>query len=382
MMPRLSQFIRDNTERILMEWETFARGVPIGGSMDVAELRDHAGQMLEAIARDLDTPQSADEQDAKARGLADGDRRLTLTAAQEHGAGRADSGFSVAQMVSEFRALRASVTRLWLGEARNMTISDMEDMVRFNEGIDQAIAESITRYSGAIGASKERFLAILGHDLRTPLGAIITATKFMLETGELNEPHLTLVTRVANSSRRMHQMVEDLLDFTRTRFGDSISIVRADADLRRIVADVASEMGTTYPKSSLQVEATGDLRGQWDCDRLTQAFTNLVGNAVQHGSADAPVRIVARGLPDEVRVSIHNGGAFIPKERLDSLFDAMQRARGDGARDKRHLGLGLYIVEKIVTAHGGSIEVTSTAEEGTTFTVRLPRVAVATPPAR
>lgn len=374
-MPRLAQFIRDNRERILLEWETFARGTPIGGSMDVAALRDHAAQMLEVIAKDLDAPQSSDEQDTKARGLADADKRLTLTAAQEHGAGRADSGFSVGQMVAEFRALRACVTRLWLTDDREKALTDVNDLIRFNEAIDQAIAESITRYSGAIGQSKERFLAILGHDLRSPLGAIITATRFMLETGELREPHLSLVTRVANSSRRMHQMIEDLLDFTRTRFGDSIPIVRVAVDLRKIITDAAGEMSTMYPDASVQLETSGDLRGEWDGDRLAQVFTNLLGNAVQHGAPEAPIKVIARGTAKEVKVSIHNEGPYIPKEQLRHLFEAMQKSGRGGARDKQHLGLGLYIVEKIVTAHGGTIDVKSGRDEGTTFTICLPKAA-------
>jgi signal transduction histidine kinase len=372
-MPRLARFIRDNTERILADWEAFARALPVGGTMDVAALRDHAAQMLGVIATDLEAPQTDIEQDAKARGRSDADQRKTLTAAQEHGTGRADSGFSVSQMVAEFRALRASVTRLWLAEQDNMPKTDLTDLIRFNEAIDQAIAESITRYSGAIGQSKERFLAILGHDLRTPIGAIITSTQFMLETGELREPHLTLVTRIANSSRRMNTMVEDLLDFTRTRFGDSIPIVRGNVDVRRIVTDVASEIGASFPDCAVQVQTSGDLRGQWDGDRLIQAFTNLVSNAVHHGSTEAPIRVVARGLPGEVQVSVHNEGPFIPRDQLARLFEGMERARHDGPRDKDHLGLGLYIVEKIVTAHGGSIEVQSTQEHGTTFTVHLPR---------
>jgi signal transduction histidine kinase len=371
---RLAAFIREHGELILREWEEFARALPIGGTMDVAALRDHAAQMLTVIADDLDAPQSEVEQRAKAHGASDADHRVTLTAAQEHGAGRADSGFSVAQMVSEFRALRASVTRLWLAEQRGQTNTDLDDLIRFNEAIDQAIAESITRYSGEIARSKERFLAILGHDLRTPIGAIIMSTSFMLETGELDEPHLTLVRRIAKSSRRMNGMIEDLLDFTRTRFGDSIPIVREAADLRKIVTDVAAETGASYPDNSVRLETSGDLRGRWDGARLAQAFTNLVSNAVQHGSADAPIHLRARGLSDDVEVSIHNEGPFIPSERIAGLFDAMTRARGDGARDKRHLGLGLYIVEKIVSAHGGSIEVTSTQSAGTTFTVRLPRL--------
>ena len=357
----------------MQEWEAFARALPLGGTMDVAALRDHAAQMLTVIAEDLDSPQTDADQHTKAHGGADADGRKTITAAQEHGAGRADSGFSVSQMVAEFRALRASVTRLWLSDPSAYADTDLNDLVRFNEAIDQAIAESITRFNGEIAQSKERFLAILGHDLRTPLGAIITSSTFMLETGELREPHLTLITRIASSSRRMNQMVEDLLDFTRTRFGDSIPIVREEADIRKIVTDVASETGASYPDSSVRVETSGNLRGQWDSARLIQALTNLVGNAIQHGASEAPIHVRARGRPHDVEVSIHNEGPFIPKDRIARLFDAMTQARGDGARDKRHLGLGLYIVDKIITAHGGSIEVTSTQAAGTTFMVRLPR---------
>jgi signal transduction histidine kinase len=374
-MPRLAPFIRANNERILMEWETFARALPIGGTMDVAALRDHAAQMLAVIADDLEAPQTDREQHSKAQGDSDADQRSLLTAAQEHGAGRADSGFSVGQMVAEFRALRASVTRLWLGELRGEADTDLDDLVRFNEAIDQAIAESITRYSGEIAQSKERFLAILGHDLRNPLGAIIMSSGFMLETGELAEPHLTLVKRIASSSRRMNQMVEDLLDFTRTRFGDSIPIVRGDADLRKIVTDVANETGARYPDSAIQVQTSGDLRGQWDCDRLAQAITNLVSNAIQHGAAGEAIKVNARGTAGEVQLSIQNEGAVIPADRLARMFDAMANARRDGVRDKVHLGLGLYIVEKIVSAHGGSIDVTSSKKDGTTFSMRLPRTA-------
>jgi signal transduction histidine kinase len=372
-MPRLSDFIRDNTEEILSEWETFARGLPMAGSMDIVALRDHAKEMLGVIARDLETPQTRRQQADKARGKRDASERTAPTAAQEHGAGRAESGFTVAQMVSEFRALRASVMRLWARRQRDVAVTDLEDMTRFNEAIDQAIAESVTRYTHEIGQSKERFLAILGHDLRTPLGAIITSTKFMLDADELREPYLTLVTRVATSARRMNQMVADLLEFTRTRFGDGIPIVRAEMDVRKILHDVVSEVAATYPSSTLQIETTGELVGRWDPDRLTQALTNLVGNAVQHGSEKSPIKVAARGEPNDVVISVQNEGPAIPKKQLREIFEAMKHARADGARDRRHLGLGLYIVDKIVAAHGGSIDVRSSRERGTTFTVHLPR---------
>ncbi|MDQ3995999.1 MAG: sensor histidine kinase [Gemmatimonadota bacterium] len=372
-MPRLSTFIRENTEEILAEWETFARSLPMGDSMDVVALRDHAKEMLGVIARDLDTPQTRRQQVDKSKGKRDAPERTAPTAAQEHGAGRAESGFTVAQMVSEFRALRSSVMHLWTRKQAEVGITDIQDMIRFNEGIDQAIAESVTRHTHEIGQSKERFLAILGHDLRTPLSAIITSTRFMLDTDELREPYLTLVTRVASSARRMNQMVADLLEFTRTRFGDSIPIVRAETDVRKIVHDVVAEVAATYPSTTLQIETTGQLVGQWDPDRLTQALTNLVGNAVHHGSEGSPIKVAARGEPTEVVILVQNQGPVIPKKQLGQIFGAMKHVTDDGARDRRHLGLGLYIVDKIVAAHGGAIDVRSSKERGTTFTVHLPR---------
>lgn len=372
--PRLSRFIRDNAEPILAEWETFARSLPGGGAMDVAALRDHAKEMLLAIAADLERPQSDQAQDEKARGGRDAVESWGATAAQEHGSGRAGSGFTVSQMVAEFRALRASVTRLWLAAAAGTAHTDLGDLIRFNEAIDQAIAESVSRFSQAVGRTQERFLAILSHDLRTPLGAIITSTRFMLDAGGLEEPNRTLVARASSSARRMNQMVLDLVEFTRTRLDDAIPVVRAEVNARRLVHDVVLEIAASYPESVVQVETRGDLSGAWDADRLTQALTNLVGNAVQHGAAGRPIRVSACGLADEVTLSVHNDGPPIPTELQAAIFREGQRAGGSAAAaDRRHQGLGLYIVERIVTSHGGGVSVHSSAAEGTTFTMRLPR---------
>jgi signal transduction histidine kinase len=371
-MPRLATFIRENTEPILAEWEKFARALPMGADMDVEALRDHAREMLDIIARDLETTQTTRQQKDKSLGKSDAKRRESTTAAQEHGAGRAESGFTLGQMVAEFRALRASVIRLWTTQDYALATTDLEDLIRFNEAIDQAIAESITRYTSDIGHSKERFLAILGHDLRTPLSSIITSTRFMIDTGELPEPHRTLVSRIASSSRRMNQMVLDLLDFTRTRFGDSIPIVRNDADIRRIVHEAVAEIATTYPDNPVQIEVGGNLHGSWDADRLSQALTNLLGNAVQHGRGGSPVKVTARGTETEVVISVHNDGPVIPKDAISQLFQAVKR-QPSGTNGKHHLGLGLYIVDKIVSAHGGTIDVQSSRDRGTTFTLHLPR---------
>ena len=372
--PRLASFIREHTEPILAEWETFARSLPGGGAMDVAALRDHAKEMLLVIAADLERPQSNRAQDEKARGERDAVPTIDMTAAQEHGTGRAGSGFNVSQMVAEFRALRASVTRLWLAESAGQAHTDLTDLIRFNEAIDQAIAESVSRFSQTLARTQERFLAILSHDLRTPLGAIITSMRFMLDTGALDEPNRMLVARASGSARRMNQMVLDLVEFTRTRLGDDIPIVRAMVDLRRLVHDVVMEIAASYPDSVVQVETGGDLSGAWDADRLMQALTNLVGNAVQHGAPGRPIRVSARGFVDALVLSVHNEGPPIPADRQVAIFQEGQSVGGrTGASDARHQGLGLYIVERIVAAHDGSVSVRSSVAEGTTFSIRLPR---------
>jgi signal transduction histidine kinase len=277
-------------------------------------------------------------------------------------------------MVAEFRALRASVTRLWLAEDAGRARTDLTDLIRFNEAIDQAIAESVSRYSQAVARTQERFLAILSHDLRSPLGAIIMATRFMLDAGELEEPNRTLLTRASSSARRMNQMVLDLVEFTRTRLDDTIPVVRSQVDGLRLVHDVVVEIAAAYPDSVVQVETGGDLSGQWDADRLTQALTNLVANAVQHGARGKPVRVSAHGVGDEVTLSVHNEGPPIPVEQQEAIFQEGHRVGGPGAAaDRRHQGLGLYIVERIVASHGGNVSVRSSEADGTTFTIRLPR---------
>ena len=381
-MRRLSTFIRENNEAILAEWETFARSLPRGDTMDIAALRDHAKGMLRVIADDLDLPQTAQEQTDKAKGESDADATVAPTAAQEHGAGRAESGFTVGQMVAEFRALRASVMRLWSKSRQDVGDEDLRDMTRFNEAVDQAIAESITRYTQDIGQSKERFLAILGHDLRNPVGAIVTSTAFMLDnaqqSGDLPQPYLALMDGVGRSARRINQMVADLLEFARVSFGEAIPVQRVAMDIAPLVRDVVAEVRASNPGCDIRTDVTGDLQGEWDRERLFQALTNLVSNAVQHGSAKAPIFVAATGEPDAVVISVQNRGPAIGSEQLTRMFQGMNGVARTEEHDRRHLGLGLYIVDKIVTAHGGAIQVRSTDEQGTTFTIRLPRTAVAT----
>ena len=372
----LADFIESNTEPILSEWVSFARSCgPAGMTMDRPALRDHAFEMLKAIVADLRTPQTDAEQKAKALGDASPAPDGPDTPAEVHGAGRAQDGFSVAEMISEYRALRASVIRLWTAAEGTLTSADIDDLMRFNEAIDQALAESITRYTEDLDYAKEMFLAILGHDLRSPLGAVTMASQFMLDTGELTEPHLTLTTRIATSARRMTQMVADLLDFTRTQMGSGVSVVRSDLDLGTVVRQAVEEIEAAQPAVKLQVTTAGDLKGRWDGARISQMLSNLLGNAVQYSPAGSTIEISAQGEAADVVLRLHNYGPFIPPTDMPGLFSPFKRLRA-GAKVERstsNLGLGLYIAERIISAHGGTIDVRSSPEAGTLFSVRLPR---------
>lgn len=375
---RLAEFISRNMEAIMVDWVAFARRSGTGGEeLDVTELRDHAVAMLREIVTDLRTPQTDAEQAAKGKGHAPSSGQAA-TAATAHGAGRAESGFTVGEMTSEFRALRASVTRLWT-RAKDHALNgdDLEDMIRFNEMIDQMLAESVAQFSIDIDRAREIFLSVLGDDLRRPLAATRKDTDESLEAHDLREPHRGVIARANANALRMTRMVDDLLAFTQGRLGSGIPIEREAVDLGRVVKDVVTEMCSAQPECSLQFTPSGDLTGQWDPARVTQVVSNLIGNAVFHGAESTLISISAQGEPTEVVLRMHNYGPPIPDADLPGLFSPYRRFHAYDAalRASGNLGLGLYIAERIVAAHGGTIDVRSSNAAGTLFTVRLPRVA-------
>ena len=337
-------------------------------------LSDHASEMLTVIAKDLKTPQNKKEQDDKSKGQAPATDPTGSTAAERHGKGRAESGFSLDEMVAEYRALRASVIRLWMKEKGEIRSSDLEDITRFNEAIDQSLTESITQFTEDLDNSKEMFLAILGHDLRTPIGAILTSAAFMVETKELVEPYATLTSRIVSSASRMNGMVGALLDFTRSRLGGGIPITRAPMNMGKTVHDVVSEIEAAHPGRKIEVNARGSLKGDWDCARMSQVLTNLIGNALEHGGDRTAVHVDVLAGDDDLTIGVHNRGPTIPEDQLDGIFSAMKH-HGTSGGSSGNLGLGLYIAQQIVHAHKGKISVESSEDRGTTFTVRLPRAA-------
>ena len=360
---RLSAFILENLEPILQEWEDFARSIqPPHRSMDVIELRDHAKEMLEEIAAEL------------AAGTVSAPDASVDRAPHIHAETRLKSGFNIEQLVSEYRALRASVLHLWMAREKSAAWFEVEDMRRFNEALDKALADSVSRYSAVVRRSEDIFLGIVGHDLRTPLQYLSMGAEFLMRSERSDPQLIQLGARMFGSTARMGQIIDNLLDFTQARTS-GVRIDPQPADLALISEQVADEFRFSDPSRAIETEVDGDVSGRWDAGRIGQVYQNLIGNALQHGADDAFVTVRTAADGDVVVITVHNFGAPIPEAELAGIFDPLRRYT-DKASDKAkqmNLGLGLYIVREIVAAHGGRIAVSSSAADGTAFTVRLPR---------
>jgi signal transduction histidine kinase len=376
---RLANFIRDNMEPILQEWEDFARTIePPALTMDDEALRDHARLMLLAFSEDLDSYQSDEERSTKSRGL--GKRDHEDSAAETHAEARLLSGYTVAQLVSEYRALRSSVLALWgkaiEGHPDGGMGGLMKDMIRFNEAVDQAVAESVARYEQLVKRSQNMFLAILGHDLRNPLGTLVTGSSFIMQAGDIPPRYILAATRMFSSAKRMSKLVNDLIDFTRTHLGPGMPIRAREGSLTAVCAQVVDELRAFHPERSIELQAPSELDAVFDDGRIAQMLSNLIGNAIQYGSVDAPVKVSLNGGDDDIVVVVNNQGPPIPPDKISSIFEPLVRVAANIHRDdaeRTSLGIGLFISREIVLAHGGQINVTSDAEHGTTFTVTIPR---------
>ncbi len=369
MRAGLADFIGKNHEAIVSEWETFARTLlPAAGGMSKAGLRDHADDILTAIVADMTVPQSAAQKSAKSKGKARRNKAAGALGAlgKLHAVLRIESGFTLQQVVAEYRSLRASVLQLW-GKG-----SDPRGIGRFNETIDEALAEAVDRYTEKTSHYRDQVVGIVSHDLRNPLGGILLGAALLTRGTGLDDKDARVASNIHNSAKRMVRIVDDLVDLTRTRLGSQLSIVRGPTDVGPICEMVIAELAGSHPHAVFEYTHRGNLCGHLDKDRLAQVLSNILGNALQHGDEKQPIGIEARGRKKEIVIAIHNAGPPIPTRGQRDIFEPMVRLQVPG-KASTGLGLGLYIAREVVTAHGGNIDVTSTAKEGTTFTVRLPR---------
>ena len=374
---RLAAFIAAHTSAIIVEWENFALTlVPAAQHMSPLALRNHIRGLLDFIVEDMKSEQTDSEQRTKSRG----ESPITPkhTAAEIHASIRLAGGFTMDQMVAEYRTLRASIIHLWEAQLPEKSKGDLLDLIRFNESIDQQMTESIRHYTKKLDYSRGIFLGILSHDLRNPLGSVRMSAELAMKMGGLNDRQSMLMSQVVESTDRATEIVTHLLDLTRARLGSGLPVVREHTNLEFIARVIVEEIRTMHPDRVVNIQASGDTEGALDKPRIGQVLSNLLGNAIQYGFKDVPITVIVQGDGDSVVVSVHNYGIPIAPEVVGRIFDSL--TRGSDYNDERYpalfnLGLGLYISKEIVISHQGMISVTSSEKEGTTFTARLPKAA-------
>ena len=377
----LHDFIQNNLDAIGDEWEAFARTLlPASRSMSHLALRNHCHGILLTIVADMQTSQTDAARSAKSRQMT----AAAGTIAAAHGALRQAAGFDAAQVVSEFRALRSSVLALWRRKesTRGQTLA-IEEIARFNEAIDQALEESIQHYSNSVAASRTLFLAVLGHDLRSPLQGIQLASHLLAQPVVSESTRLQSAARIARALKSMSDLIADLLEVARSRLGRGIPINRSACDMRQVCDEALDAVAAAYPQQNFVKRLSGDLHLPADALRMRQVLANLLNNAAQHGDPGTQVLLSADGEEDSIVLAITNSGKVIPPDALQMIFEPlvqMPMTTSDlNRRPTTSLGLGLFIVREIVLGHLGTIDVQSTAETGTVFTIRLPREPVLGP---
>ena len=251
-------FIERHHAEIIAEFSAFARTLmPPDLHLTETDLRDHAEELLTAFAEDLSTAQTNHEQSQKSKGL--GAAHIMAISGRLHADGRMRHGFTPVQVMAEFRALRASVLRLYERTGH----ADLGGVRRFNEAIDEAVAASMERYGAQTDLYRDQFIGILGHDLRTPLGAIYSLAALLAASANDDLRQSRVTARILSSAERMARMIQDLLDLTRTRLGGGIPLKRAATDLQQVCEAVILELQAAHGDAVMRLESSGNVVGEW-----------------------------------------------------------------------------------------------------------------------
>jgi signal transduction histidine kinase len=370
----LADFILGNMETILQDWEDFARSLFPAAALSKTALRDHAREILLAIASDISRPQSAQVQEDKSKGLTPNNSPALRVAGERHALARVMEQFDLEQLFAEFRAVRGSVLRRWAAQTPG-GIGRPDEITRFNESIDEALASSVCLYSQKHDEARTVILGVLAHDLRNPLHAALMATSSIIQDANASAKCIQSAARIKVSIGRCDQLVSDLLDYARSMLGHGLPMSPHDANMRELCSATVDEVESAHPGRFITQSYSGELNGTWDSARIVQVLGNLLTNALKHGHSDTPVLLTVTGGKDTVSVEIHNDGPPIPAAALGSLFEPLYLkgvSPGHLPEGSSGLGLGLYICREIALAHGGDINVTSSSQSGTSFKLTLP----------
>ncbi len=278
------------------------------------------------------------------------------------------AGVELTVVLAEYEALHRTLLEVTLEDTSRVGLAS--GLIALTTAINRTIAEGVKRYESEHEHVRERFIGMLVHDLRDPLTAVVMSAN-LLSDMTLGDRQSQLVGRITRGARRIERMVDEVVDFARSRLGEQLSLSPATFDMAEVCQEAIGEVRAVPAPREVLLDVSGNVSGTWDRDRARQALVNLITNATQSSQGAIRVRVVEN--PDRtVVVSVTNRGSVIAPEMLARIFDPFARAMLDQSRI-RGLGLGLYMVEQIARAHGGAVRATSTSTEGTTFLIEWPR---------
>ncbi|MDB5749395.1 MAG: histidine kinase [Massilia sp.] len=291
----------------------------------------------------------------------------TPSVALEHGGERARlTCYEAKSIIIEYQLMRETILDVLRGHA--VPVSEHESQI-ISSAIDASIREAVTAFALAQVELRERFFGAIAHDLRGPLSNAVLFAGLIGQTADLSKIH-GYAEKIRDNLGRVDQMIRQLLDTLLFQHGERLPIKPADLDMADIVAEVCDEMMLVHgPRFDVQ---GGTVRGWWDRAELQRALENLIGNALKYGLPDTPIRIVYRSDHGRAYLSVHNEGEPIPPDQLESVFQVFRRAMAAKQGDSQGWGIGLPYVRSVAESHGGSIDVDSAPERGTTFTINIP----------
>ncbi|HZW20177.1 HAMP domain-containing sensor histidine kinase [Noviherbaspirillum sp.] len=291
----------------------------------------------------------------------------TPSVALEHGGERARvTHYEAPAVICEYQILRSTIIDVL--RQHQVPISD-DEMHIIGSSIDASIREAVTAFTLAQSAFREQFIATLAHDLRSPLAAASTSAQLILRIRDFEKID-GVAQRIINNLGRIDQMIQDLLDTVMFQQGERLSLHPTNFDIAEVVAEVCEQASTVHGP---RFETAGtSIKGWWGRDAIKRALENLISNAVKYGAPDTPIRIMFKEYHERMLLSVHNQGNPIPPDQVETVFQAFRRAKAAKAGDQQGWGIGLPYVRSVAESHGGSIDVDSAEERGTTFAIDIP----------
>jgi signal transduction histidine kinase len=345
-----------NRAEITDEWRRRVAALPGLARLPTSALVDHLPEFLYELAQTSD-------------GDSEAARRACERLINGHALQRLGFGVDLATLLEEYAVLRQVI----LAHLLDAVPADCqrEELLMLDRALDLALVGSVRTFAARRDELREQFVGMLAHDLRSPLQALTIGAEKILRQAACGVPgHERAAAAIRRSAERMRRLISDVIDFARGQLGGGIPAVPVTCDMGEVCREVVDEARVTHPARELSVVASGDLIGSWDRDRLLQALTNLVSNALLHGDDPIELRAFEGSDRQSVTTEVHNAGPPIPDDVMPTLFDPFHRGK---AAKPGGLGLGLFIVQQIALAHGAECRVRSSAGEGTTFSIRWPR---------